>query len=75
MLREKILDEATSSGLKISQSLSGKWIVENIENNKEWFFLLEGELDRWTIVSNGVSDINLDSNIKPVTSSRLLSCG
>ena len=61
MLREKILDEATSLGLKISQSHFGKWMVENIENNKEWFLMLEGELDEWTIISNGVSEINLDS--------------
>ena len=61
MLREKILDEATLLGLKISQSHLGKWIVESVENNKEWFLLLEGELDEWTIISNGVSEISLDS--------------
>ena len=61
MLREKILHEATSLGLKISQSHFEKWIVESVENNKEWFLLLEGELDEWTIISNGVSEINLDS--------------
>ena len=61
MLREKILDEATSLGLEISQSHFGKWVIENIENDEEWFLLLEGELDEWTIISNGVSEINLDS--------------
>lgn len=63
MIREKILDEATSLGLEINQNHFGKWTVENTENNKEWFLLLEGESNRWTIVSNGVSEINLDAKL------------
>ena len=61
MIRERILDEATSLGLRISQNRFGRWIVENLDNNKEWFLLLEQESNEWTIISNGVSEINLDS--------------
>ncbi len=61
MIRERILDEATSLGLRISQNHLGRWIVENLDNNQEWFLLLEKESNEWTIISNGVSEINLDS--------------
>ncbi|MDJ0690367.1 MAG: hypothetical protein QNJ41_17890 [Xenococcaceae cyanobacterium MO_188.B32] len=62
MIREKLLDKATELGLKIYQDSFGKWIIEDIETDKNWF-LRETELERWTMVSNGIPGINLDAKL------------
>ena len=62
MIREKLLDEATSLGLKIYQNPLGKWIIEDIKDDKKWL-LQEKESDRWIMISNKIPGIILDAKL------------
>ena len=59
MLREKLLDEATSLGLKIRLNSLGKWVIENIEGEKKWL-LQEDESDQWMMVYDEIPPVILN---------------
>ena len=50
MLRERILDEAISLGLRVYQNFYGQWVIK--ESNTSNWFLQEHRSGKWIVIVN-----------------------
>lgn len=51
MIRERLLDQATSIGLRIYQNYYGKWVIRNYKTNA--WLLQEHKSGKWVVIFHG----------------------
>ena len=50
MIRERVLDEATSLGLRVYQNYYGQWVIKKFNNST--CLLQEHKSGKWIIIAN-----------------------